>query len=137
MIKHFVNTEINAVMELWIEAMSVNHSTEIMRRYQPMMKEFMETDVLYVYEIEGAIIGFIAIDPQMTLRFIAVTLQHRGMGVGEALVDHCVRHYKQVSVILDKSQLKLTEFFARCGFVLVGQNSGNTIMQSPQNTYRN
>jgi N-acetylglutamate synthase-like GNAT family acetyltransferase len=74
----------------------------------------------YVAEVEGAIVGFAALEIYSAkmgeIRSLCVDANHQRMGIGKQLVEACIARAKERRVYEILVVTSSDEFFRRCGF---------------------
>lgn len=128
MIQQFVNKDINDIMELWISYQNectVFSKQVIVANYESQMRSYLEQDVLFYYEIEGKIIGYISLSPQFEIETIFVLPNYRRSGIGSALCDRVTEKFDLAHVFIDELNNELAEFFAVNSFALAGRRQLN------------
>lgn len=134
MIRKLKNTDIDKLMDIWLESTVRSHSF-ISREYwesnYKVVKDvYMPIADTFVYEEEGETKGFISIINNEFIGALFVDVKFQGMGIGSKLIDYSVEKYKKLTLAVYKENKKSVEFYTRKGFKIIeeglNEDSGYT-----------
>lgn len=134
MIRQLKNTDIDKLMDIWLESTVRAHSF-ISREYwesnYKVVKDvYMPMAETFVYEEEGETKGFISIINNEFIGALFVDVKFQGMGIGSKLIDYSVGKYKKLTLAVYKENQKSVEFYTRKGFKIIeeglNEDSGYT-----------
>lgn len=125
MIRTLTSRDLNQVMEIWLHTSIESHpfidKNYFLHNYQTFMEQQLTQHKSYVYEIEGTVAGFISIAENMFIVSLNVDSAYQEKGIGEALLDHALEKYQQLSVNCYVENAKAADFFLENGFEIVGK----------------
>lgn len=134
MIRKLKNTDIDKLMDIWLESTVRAHSF-ISREYwesnYKVVKDvYIPRAETFVYEEDGEIKGFISIINNEFIGALFVDVKFQGMGIGSKLIDYSVEEYKKLILAVYKENQKSVEFYTRKGFKIIeeglNEDSGYT-----------
>jgi ribosomal protein S18 acetylase RimI-like enzyme len=87
----------------------------------------LESEAVFVAEVEGAVAGYVALEPvETTVRIdqLLVSPEHEGQGVGHQLVEWAEgfaisKRAPSLQVAVEDDNRRALDFYRRCGFVSV------------------
>ena len=124
MVRRMEAAELGAVAEIWLEANLDAHDfvPEIYWRSQlePVRESIWKAEV-YVYEEDGAILGFIGLDGE-TVEGLFVKKEARSRGIGKALLDRAREGRDLLELRVYSENWPAVKFYYREGFTLFGQD---------------
>ena len=118
MIREFRMSDIDRVMELWLDSNILAHSFIDKKNWLDnfqMVKEMMPQATIYVYEEDGEIQGFIGLmEDYIAGIFVSAKLQSRG--IGKLLLDYAKGEHSQLMLAVYKQNNSALRFYLREGF---------------------
>ena len=123
MIRELINSDYNMFLELINKFRTTYFTKEQFIQLLNTLKT--QNNIIYVYEIDGIIIGtkfIFNISYVGHIEDIFIDEKYRNMNIGKKLVEHCVNIaknkecYKIICVCLDD----VKNFYLKCGFELRG-----------------
>ncbi len=100
-------------------------------------QELVPVAHIIVAELDGALVGFVTVDPATTyLDQLVVAPEHWGSGVAGALLDEAKRLSPQgLDLLVNKENARAIRFYEKHGFAYVGETS-NPVSGLPVNRMR-
>lgn len=134
MIRKLKNTDIDKIMDIWLESTVKAHnfiSREYWESNYKVVKDvYIPIADTFVYEEEGETKGFISIINNEFIGALFVDVKFQGMGIGSKLIDYSVEKYKNLTIAVYKENKKSVEFYTRKGFRIIeeglNEDSGYT-----------
>jgi len=118
MIRKFETSDIERIMEIWIDS-NINAHSFISEEYWEShfdgAREAISAAEVYVYEINGAIVAFMGIKNRH-IEGIFVDSEYRSQGIGKALLDYAKVLYNKLTLSVYKRNARAAEFYLREGF---------------------
>lgn len=124
MVRKFYKTDLERVMEIWLEANIDCHDfiqADYWKSNYPIVKEEILKADLCVYETEGKVQGFIGIQGEY-LAGIFVDKGFRSMGIGHHLLECAKADRSCLSLNVYKKNTRAIGFYQREGFCVVSEN---------------
>ncbi len=130
MIRKFEMSELNRVMDIWLET-NVKAHDFIDRSYwesnYELVKEMLPDSELFVYEQNYTIQGFVGLVEQY-IAGIFVNAGSQSKGIGKALLDYVKETHSELSLHVYKKNTRAVDFYLREGFDVeseqVDENTG-------------
>ncbi len=125
MIRPCRESDTEELVRIWLEASLQAHPfipAEYWKAHVPSMRELYlpASDVILVYEEEGAVGGFMAmVDDYVAALFIAPKFQRRG--VGTRFLDIAKRMKRTLCLNVYARNRGAIRFYERCGFRIAGE----------------
>lgn len=124
MIRNYIKTDLEDIMTIWFEAQTLAHpflAEDFVNNVKVMMKEkFIPNSKTWVYEVEGHVIGFIAMmGNEIGGLFVKPNVQSKG--IGTLLVNHVSQFHKDLEVeVFDENKIG-KPFYFKQGFVTISE----------------
>ncbi len=121
MIREYINSDCERVMEIWLSANLEAHSfirAEYWKECYSRTAEAIGNAEVYVAEDNGRIVGFIGLDGD-NIEGIFVEGCFRSRGVGTALIDFVKQRRSKLTLCVYEKNHRAAEFYKREGFVPV------------------
>ena len=122
MIRKCETTDIDTVLEIWLEASKKSHDFIEASFWESqlinMREVYLPKSEIYVYEKEGTVAGFYALQLN-TLAAIFVKPEWQGNGIGHALISHAKSKCKTLVLTVYKENLSSYRFYLGHGFSVV------------------
>ncbi|WGX75201.1 GNAT family N-acetyltransferase [Paraclostridium bifermentans] len=100
MIRKLKNTDIDKLMDIWLESTVKAHNFIPIKYWQNNYKvvkdEYIPMSDTFVYEEEGEIKGFVSIIDNEFIGALFVDVKFQGMGIGSRLIDYSIEKYKNL-----------------------------------------
>ncbi|NMM63021.1 N-acetyltransferase [Clostridium sp. P21] len=132
MIRDFKRTDIDKVMELWLEMNILAHDfidSGYWRDNFAAVKEMMPKATIYVYEQSGEVLGFIGLMENFVAG-IFVSNNFQSKGIGKELLDYSKSKNNELSLCVYKKNNRALSFYLREGFTIfteqIDENTGET-----------
>lgn len=123
MIRKLKNTDIDKLMDIWLESTVKAHNFIPIKYWQNNYKvvkdEYIPMSDTFVYEEEGEIKGFVSIIDNEFIGALFVDVKFQGMGIGSRLIDYSIEKYKKLTLAVYKENKKSVEFYTRKGFEII------------------
>lgn len=123
MIRKLKNTDIDKLMDIWLESTVKAHNFISIKYWQNNYKvvkdEYIPMSDTFVYEEEGEIKGFVSIINNEFIGALFVDVKFQGMGIGSRLIDYSIGKYKKLTLAVYKENKKSVEFYTRKGFEII------------------
>ncbi|MGG2140757.1 N-acetyltransferase [Symbiopectobacterium sp. RP] len=120
MIRDYRPEDLALLLPLWLESTTRSHpfiNPTYWQESEPLVRDqYIPNSETWVYEVEGAIVGFISV---MEQRFVgALFVHHRwhGKGVGVALMTHVQQRFPVLSLEVYEQNLRACAFYQKLGF---------------------
>ena len=118
MIRNFAPSDINCVMDIWldenVEAHSFIPQSYWTDHYETVKAEILRAEV-YVYEADDTIIGFVGVVGNY-IAGLFVKQQHRATGVGTELLTHLKRLKSSLVLHVYAENKSAVAFYEKMGF---------------------
>lgn len=117
MIREFRETDINSVMDIWLNTNISAHefiSDNYWRNNYDQVKQMMPKATIYIYE-EEFIRGFIGLSGNY-IAGIFVNENCQSKGIGKALLDYVKEQNKELVLHVYKKNKRAVRFYIREGF---------------------
>ncbi|MBS6507959.1 MAG: N-acetyltransferase [Paraclostridium bifermentans] len=123
MIRKLKNTDIDKLMDIWLESTVKAHSF-ISREYwesnyKVVKDEYIPMSETFVYEENEEIKGFVSIINNEFIGALFVDVKFQGRGIGTKLIDYSIGKYKKLTLAVYKENQKSVEFYTRKGFKII------------------
>ena len=119
MIRNFQESDIDQVVNIWLEASIKAHDFVKSEFWKSKVKDMREIYIpsgeTYVYDEEGMIKGFVSLFED-TLAAIFVSPNYQGTGIGKRLMTKSKEVRESLSLTVYKENRKSVEFYKKCGF---------------------
>jgi len=119
MIRNFQPSDMDAVIEIWLDASIRAHDFVSGNFWQSKVIEMREVYIpaseTYVYEEAGCTMGFVCLHGE-TLAALFVSPCAQGRGIGQKLVEKSKNVRQNLSLTVYKENQKSVDFYKRCGF---------------------
>ena len=119
MIRAYKNTDLESILTIWYEAQTLAHpflSKEFVDKVKVMMKDlFIPNSKTWVYEVDGEVIGFIAM-MNNEIGGLFVDPNKQSKGIGTLLVNFVKPKYDNLEVEVFKNNVIGTSFYRKYGF---------------------
>ena len=119
MIRNFQESDIDQVVNIWLEASIKAHGFVKSEFWKSKVKDMREIYIpsgeTYVYDEEGMIKGFVSLF-ENTLAAIFVSPNYQGTGIGKQLMTKSKEVRESLSLTVYKENRKSVEFYKKCGF---------------------
>lgn len=118
MIRKFQNPDLDALMDIWLDANISAHSfvsEKYWRNNFALVKSMLPAAELYVYEENGGILGFVGLADGY-IDGIFVRGEARSKGVGKRLLDHVKGFNDELSLNVYRKNNRAVNFYLREDF---------------------
>ncbi|TQQ85274.1 GNAT family N-acetyltransferase [Peptacetobacter hominis] len=118
MIRAKNDKDINRIMEIWINTNIKTHSfidESYWRKNFSIAKDMISESEIYVYEINGEIVGFIGL-MDYYIAGIFVDCRYQSKGIGKELIDYIKNIKKQLNLNVYIKNSRAVDFYLREGF---------------------
>jgi len=124
MIRSFHPSDMNAVIEIWLDASIRAHDFVAgnfwRSRVIDMREVYIPASETYVCEEGGVIRGFVCLVDEM-LAALFVSSGAQGRGIGQKLVEKSKGVRRNLNLTVYKENQKSVDFYKRCGFKPAGE----------------
>lgn len=131
MIREFHKDEIDAVMQLWLNAVTKSHPfiprEYWLEHYKVVRNEHLAAAKTFVYGDHGRLKGFVSILEDAFIGALFVDSESWGQGIGTKLIEWCQEHYPYLELAVYSENESAVSFYKKCGFqVIRKQINGGT-----------
>lgn len=124
MIKEFEISNLDRVMEIWLETNIKTHSfiskDYWINNYESVKKALPQSEV-FVFEEDNEIKGFIGILNKYYIAGLFISQEYQSAGIGSKLVNRCKQCYPMLNLDVYAKNLKAIDFYKKHGFVIKRQ----------------
>lgn len=124
MIRKFKNTDIEKVLDIWLQASIEAHSfikEEFWRSQLNNMRNiYIPASENYVYEIGSEIVGFYSLNTN-SLTAIFVYPKYQSKGIGKKLINHAKEQRDFLELTVYKENQASYNFYLSLGFSVIGE----------------
>ena len=121
MIRRFKNSDLAAVMEIWLAGNLQAHSfideNYWKDNYDAVREMILQAEV-YVYEEKGEIVGFLGLE-EMFIAGIFVRNDKRSLGIGKALLNFLKKDFLELRLTVYQKNNRALAFYLREGFEII------------------
>lgn len=120
MIRSMKESDLDRVMDIWLEANLQGHSfipDTYWLDHLSMVRGLLPQAEVWVYEKEGAIDGFIGVAKRAYIAGLFVTPDRQSSGVGGALLEWCQARYPGLSLNVYVDNDRAVQFYLKNGFI--------------------
>lgn len=124
MIRKFEDNDINEVLQIWKSENIKAHkfiSKEYWENNYNYVKEILPTAEVYVYILDGKILGFVGLDNNY-IQGIFVNTNNQCNGIGTALLNKVKENRNTLTLSVYKKNINAINFYKKNNFVIVSQN---------------
>lgn len=124
MIRKFKESDINGIMEIWLNVNIEVHNfvdADYWKSNFEMVRKMMPNAEIYVYENNSVISGFIGLTDNY-IAGIFIDSNFRSQGIGKALVDYVKNIKNKLTLRVYDKNSRAIEFYKREGFVSVDES---------------
>lgn len=133
MIREFHKDELDAVMQLWLNAVTKAHPflprEYWLNQYKIVRNEHLSMAKTFVYGEHGRLKGFVSILENSFIGALFVDADNWNQGIGTMLLDWCKERYPKLQVNVYKESDNTVNFYTKHGFTvdreLKNTNSGH------------
>nr|WP_304607991.1 acetyltransferase [Gordonia soli] len=119
-------TEHDRLVEIWRSAVTATHDfltpADIDHYAERIAGEYLGAVALTVAEVDGRAVGFAGL-ADGTLEMLFVDDDHRGTGVGSALLADALRRHPDLAVDVNEQNPAAVAFYLRHGFTVAGRSA--------------
>ena len=119
MIRQFQQSDMDQVINIWLEASIKAHDFVRSEFWESKVKDMREIHILsgetYVYEEERKIKGFVSLFKD-TIAAIFVSPNYQGIGIGKKLMAKSKEVRDNLNLTVYKENRNSIEFYKKCGF---------------------
>lgn len=123
MIRKFKADDINDVMKIWLESNIQVHNfipADYWEINYENVKALLPKAVVYVYERDGRVIGFIGLEDKYVAG-IFVMNNERSNGIGKLLLDNVKKNHNSLVLNVYKKNERAVQFYKREGFLIAAE----------------
>ncbi len=124
MIRKFEDNDINEILQIWKSENIKAHkfiSKEYWENNYNYVKEILPTAEVYVYILDGKILGFVGLDNNY-IQGIFVNTYNQCNGIGTALLNKVKENRNTLTLSVYKKNINAINFYKKNNFVIVSQN---------------
>lgn len=122
MIREFHKDELDAVMQLWLNAVTKAHPflprEYWLNQYRIVRNEHLSMAKTYVYGEHGRLKGFVSILENSFIGALFVDADNWNQGIGTKLLDWCKERYPHLEVNVYKESENTVKFYTKHGFTV-------------------
>ncbi len=122
MIRDFESSDMNDVLDIWLEASIKAHDFVDREFWQSkiddMRQMYIPASDTYVFSDNGTIKGFFSLCGD-TLAAVFVSPDAQGKGIGQQLVAKAKSLRKKLNLTVYRENHKSIEFYKKCGFTII------------------
>lgn len=125
-IDHIDKSEYQQVVDVWEASVRATHhflKEEDIRYFKPLiLNTYLDAvELRCIRGSEQAIIGFVGV-AQENLEMLFIHPDHRGLGIGKALLDCAIDQLRISKVDVNEQNEQAVGFYAHCGFEVIGRS---------------
>lgn len=124
MIRNYNKRDLDDVMTIWYQSQSIAHpflSEDFVNQVKIMMLEkFIPNSKTWVYELEGCLVGFIAMMGN-EIGGLFVSPNSQSNGIGTLLVNHVSQFYENLEVEVFHENKIGRPFYVKQGFTALSE----------------
>jgi len=128
MIRPFTPTDMDAVLDLWLEASNIAHAfagTGFWEQHLDAMRhQYLPAAETWVYQDDQSnqILGFVSLH-ENTLPAIFVAPGAQGKGIGQQLIARAKALREQLTLNVYSKNTRSIRFYQQCGFVITADDT--------------
>lgn len=125
MIRSFRAGDLEPVLQIWLEANEEAHAfidPSYWQDRREMVREALSCADIYVYELEGAVTGFIGLSGDH-VEGLFVAAGRRSCGVGKALLDFVKERHSHLTLDVYEKNNRALRFYSREGFAICSKGT--------------
>lgn len=130
MIRKFKNTDIDKIMEIWLNSNTEAHNfidKSYWEKNFEMVKNILPQAEIYIYEENNNIMGFVGL-VENYIAGIFIEKNFRGKGVGKKLLDYIKSIKNNLTLNVYEKNIGAVKFYKREGFTVekfgIDENTG-------------
>lgn len=119
MIIKFKKSQLDAVMNIWLEANIAAHDfipASYWHEKYEMVRELIPQSDIFVFEQNGLVKGFIGISEELYIAGLFVSQEFQGQGIGKDLLNNAKRKYSRLILNVYPKNEKAFHFYEKSGF---------------------
>ena len=124
MIREFVLSDMDDVLNIWLKASIDAHHFISEKFWSSKLKEMREIYIpmseTYVYETDQGVIGFFSLHKKV-LAAIFVSPDEQGKGIGKALIKKAISIKNHLSLTVYRENYSSIAFYKKIGFCIIGK----------------
>ncbi|MBN2475731.1 MAG: N-acetyltransferase [Pirellulales bacterium] len=124
MIRQFHDNDMEAVLEIWLEASITSHDfveAEFWKsQVENMRNVYIPASEAYVYEHNSEVVGFYALNGN-SLAAIFVSPEWQRQGIGRSLLSHAKAQRTQLTLSVYKQNEASYQFYLSQGFTVISE----------------
>ncbi|WP_085833731.1 N-acetyltransferase [Clostridium merdae] len=122
MIREFHKDELDAVMQLWMNAITKAHPfisrEHWLNKYRTVRNEHLSMAETVVYGEHGRLKGFVSILEDSFIAALFVDADNWNQGIGTKLIEWCQEKYTHLEVNVYKKSENTVHFYTKHGFTV-------------------
>ena len=122
MVEVFIYKDLDAVMEIWLQANLSAHGF-IPQSYWQQQYEAVRQQIpgaeLYVFREHGCVKGFIGLTERQYIAGLFVAPRWQAEGIGRRLLTHCQDLYPHLELDVYMQNIRAVSFYCKNGFTVV------------------
>lgn len=123
MVRNFKSSDIEKIMEIWLEANLSAHSfiaQDYWQQNYAQVQDLILGAEIYVYEQDGKVVAFVGLDRDY-IAGIFVKEQYQSLGMGTKLLNHIKLPRNQLFLNVYKQNQKAVKFYRLAGFMITSE----------------
>lgn len=132
MIRRLSNSDIDPVMDIWLESNIDSHdfiNPDYWKGKYNEVKPAIQQAEVYVYENDSIIKGFIGLDGDY-IAGIFVDKAYRSAGIGTALLDLVKQYHNRLILSVYEKNTSAVRFYKKSGFILESKSIDDETLQT-------
>lgn len=119
MIKKFDISDIERVMQIWLETNIAAHffiEKSFWTAHHQLVKELIPTSEIFIFETDHLIKGFIGISGNDYITGLFVSSEYQKHGIGSQLLKECQKCYPALTLHVYAKNIQAIHFYESYGF---------------------
>lgn len=125
MIRKLENSDINRIMDIWINTTIKAHSfvkqEYWMENYDIVKNTYLPSSDTYIYEDNEDIKGFISVIDNEFIGALFIDYKYQGYGIGKKLIDYISGIYTKLALTVYKDNYRAVQFYKQMGFKVIDE----------------
>lgn len=120
MIKQFNLSNIDAVLEIWLNTNIATHDfipIEYWHNNFEIVKAMLPNSEIFIYE-DGIIKGFVGIVDKAYIAGLFISEQFQNSGIGSKLIEACKTRYSILTLDVYMKNDRAVKFYSKHGFII-------------------
>ncbi len=124
-IRKFYDMDLKKVMKIWYDSNLEVHDfipVDYWDRNFGYVSRLIPKSEVYVYEIDGMVVGFVGVEDNGYINGLFVDKDYRGLGIGTKLIAYILDLYNPITLDVFENNYGAVRYYENRGFQCVEQN---------------